>query len=503
MKKRAIVASGHPLVSEAACHIMELGGNAFDAVVAAGFASSFCEPNLTSLGGGGFLLARTISGETTLFDFFVDTPGKGQKKRLEPHFFPITVKFPGSDQIFNIGLGSVAVPGTLRGYLHVHKRLGRLPLKTVLEPAINYCEKGVELNDHQAYFLTLLKPIMTYSQDGKDIYFVGKRFCKKGDKIFNKKLGAFLRELIKEGDRLFYEGEIAKRIVKDMEEGGGFLTLEDLKSYKVHERKPLSVNYKGHKILTNGYPSFGGPLLTVTFTILDKISFKNHRWGDGPYSRGLASLFRLIEDARPLLLNTDKDGKLSWAMENLSRIKRLFSKGTTHISICDSEGNVASMTTSNGEGSGYFAPGTGIMLNNMMGEDDLHPEGFHSSPPGVRVGSMMSPSLLLKDEKVRLVLGSGGSKRIRTAITQVVLNYMDFNMPIKDAVYAPRIHWDGQNFQIEPGYPDEGINALKTLGPVNLWDQIDVYFGGVHAVEPFKEGAGDPRRGGSVKECSP
>ncbi len=160
---------------------------------------------------------------------------------------------------------------------------------------------------------------------------------------------------------------------------------------------------------------------------------------------------------------------------------------------------MASMTTSNGEGSGYFAPGTGIMLNNMMGEDDLHPEGFHSSPPGIRVGSMMSPSILKEDGVPRFVLGSGGSKRIRTALTQVVINCLCFGLPLKEAVERPRIHWDGQVFQVEPGFPPHVFHAFQSEFPVNLWQGIDVYFGGVHVVDAVAgDAAGDPRRGGAA-----
>jgi gamma-glutamyltranspeptidase/glutathione hydrolase len=178
---------------------------------------------------------------------------------------------------------------------------------------------------------------------------------------------------------------------------------------------------------------------------------------------------------------------------------RLFSRGTTHVSVADKEGNCASMTCSNGEGSGYIAPGTGIMLNNMMGEDDLHPNGFHSSPPGERVFSMMSPSLLLNGEKVELVLGSGGSKRIRTAISQVITQVVDFDRSLQDAVDEPRLYLDEDCLQIEPGYKQASIDFVEKLLPVNVWPQKDVYFGGVHAVIPGVEGAGDLRRGGSVR----
>ena len=157
------------------------------------------------------------------------------------------------------------------------------------------------------------------------------------------------------------------------------------------------------------------------------------------------------------------------------------------------------MTNSNGEGSGYVAPGTGVMLNNMLGEDDLHPDGFHASPPGERVGSMMSPSLLIDREGPRLAFGSGGSKRIRSAMLQVLTQVVDFEKPLEEAVRAPRLHWDGEWVQVEPGFDQASLRAIRARWPVNVWSELDVYFGGVQALAPGREGAADPRRGGAVE----
>jgi gamma-glutamyltranspeptidase/glutathione hydrolase len=177
-----------------------------------------------------------------------------------------------------------------------------------------------------------------------------------------------------------------------------------------------------------------------------------------------------------------------------------FDRGTTHVSVSDGWGNVASLTTSNGEGSGYVVPGTGIMLNNMMGEDDLHPEGFFASPPAQRVASMMSPSVLLSGagDRVRLVLGSGGSKRIRTALLQVISGVVDFDLGVRETIERPRLHWDESQVQVEPGFPPAVIRALRGRWSVNEWSERNLYFGGVHAVSPGGNGAGDPRRGGDA-----
>jgi gamma-glutamyltranspeptidase/glutathione hydrolase len=492
------VASGHPLVTETAGEILRAGGNAFDAAIAAGFTSAIAEPALTSLGGGGFLLARTAAGNAIMFDFFSDTPGRGSATAdLEPHFEPVTVRFPGAEQIFNVGLGSVAVPGNLRGFLHAHRRLGRLPLAQVLAPAIAYARDGIRLNAQQAYLLRLLEPIMTLMDGGRALFAPQGEFIDAGELLSNPALATFLENLVTDGDREFYEGAIADRIVHDMSagQGQGLLTLQDLAAYRVIERRPLRADYRGFQLLSNPPPSFGGSLIALSLKLLNTCPFGDCRFGSPAHLRRLLTLMQEVERQRDdCLRDSLSDAALAISIDRL----RAVSRGTTHISICDREGNVASMTTSNGEGSGYIVPDTGIMLNNMMGEDDLHPDGFHMTPAGIRIASMMSPSLLLQDGEVRLVLGSGGSKRIRTAILQVISNIVDFDLSLSEAVQAPRLHWDGECTQLEPGFDAATSEALREWGPVNVWTIQNVYFGGVHAVSTQGESAGDPRRGGAA-----
>ena len=493
---RASVASGHPRVTEAAAAILRAGGNAFDAVIAAGFVAAVAEPALTSLGGGGFLLARTAQGQTTLFDFFVDTPGQGLRaSELEPHFLPVTVRFPACEQMFNVGLGSVATPSALRGYLHVHRRLGRLPLREVLAPAVDLARVGVTISHRQAYFLDLLTPIMTLTAAGRGLFAPEGRYLGEGDVHRNPDLASFLETLPAEGDREFYQGELARRIAREMAEGGGLLTETDLAACRVIEREPLSVQYRGWRLLTNPSPSFGGSLIALSLRLLEVREVAPLGFGSPAHLALLIAAMEEVDRRRAEGYLSPTDLGQPGLAESQAQV-RLASGGTTHVSVCDAEGNTASMTTSNGEGSGYFAPGTGIMLNNMMGEDDLHPEGFHVSPPGLRVASMMAPSLLLAGDAVRLALGSGGSKRIRTALMQVIVNTVDFGMKPREAVEAPRLHWDGQCAQVEPGFAETTLAALAQRWPLNRWPTHDLYFGGVHVAATRGEGAGDPRRGG-------
>jgi gamma-glutamyltranspeptidase / glutathione hydrolase len=483
----ATVAAGHQLVVETALEVLRKGGNAFDAAIAGGFAACVAEPLLTGLGGGGFLLARTANGREIVYDFFVNTPGLGLNNTLSPHFFPITVSFTGSPQEFNIGMASVAVPGNLPGFLHVHRQLGRLPLQEVVAPAVALARKGVLLNRFQSYVFALLRPILSLTSEGRRLFQPAGRPLMAGDRFRNPLLAQFLTELSAGSEIGFYQRELATRIENDMQQNQGLLTAADIAAYRVVERQPLEISYRDRRLLTNPPPSFGGTLIALMLRLLSDFPLAKYGWGSSHHLLTLAGVMAEVERQR----------SPGHQPGHAVRITRRYTRGTTHISIIDPDGNVASMSTSNGEGSGYLIPGTGIMLNNMMGEDDLHPEGFHAHPPGRRVSSMMSPTLLVRDGAVELALGSGGSKRIRSAIVQVISNLIDFGMEIDRAVAAPRLHWDGIVLQIEPGYPPAMVEELGRLWPVNPWPELEIYFGGVNAVAG-NGGAGDPRRDGAA-----
>jgi gamma-glutamyltranspeptidase/glutathione hydrolase len=476
-----IVACGHDAVAEAAAVLLRAGGNAFDACIAAGFAGAVAEPGFTSLAGGGFLLAHPVDGADVLFDFFVDTPGRGLTPlERAPHFLPVNVHFLAADQVFHAGLGSVAVPGCLAGYLHVHRRLGRAPLTDVVAPAIALARDGVAVDATQAEVLGLLEPILTREPDTARVVAPHGSVLRDGDTLTNPDLARYLDALALDPTGLsFYDGPLADELVALMAAGDGLVTREDLASYRVIERRPLAGTYRGRRILTNPPPSFGGELILLALTL-------DAARGAPPPWQSAEHVQRVVE----VMIDVDR-----------RRAMRGATKGTTQMTVADADGNVASMTTSNGEGSGDVVPGTGVFLNNMLGEDDLHPDGFHAGPPGRRVASMMAPSLVVdQDGSVVLALGSGGSKRIRTAIAQVIVNVLGHERELADAVGAPRLHWDGSTVQVEPGYPGPAVDALAQRWPVNEWPARNLFFGGVHTVRPGPSGAaaaGDPRRGGA------
>ncbi len=473
----AAVAAGNAETAAAAVSALRSGGNAFDAAVAAGFAAAVTEPALTSLGGGGFLLGAPTGADPVVFDFFVDAPGRGLPDRVgPPDFVPVTVRFAGTDQVFHAGWGSVAVPGCLDGYLHVHRRLGALPLGDVVAPAISLARDGDVVDAAQARLLAMLHEIFTLSDEGRRVFAPHGRPIAAGERMRNEPLAAFLADV--GAGRVHGIADAAPReLAATMQRSRGLVTRADVSSYRVAERQPLHIDYRGADVLLNPPPSFGGSVVAGGLRELALGPVLDH---SPPAARRLADV--LI------------------GMSQRHASGPVAVRGTTHVSVLDREGNVASMTTSNGTGSGQFIPGTGVQLNNMLGESDLNPGGFHGIAAGQRIGSMMTPMLVSAQDGRRFGLGSGGSERIRSALTTVLVNLLDRGMPIAAAVHAPRMHWDGAVLQMEPGLGPDVVRELMHHRPVNEWSHRDVYFGGAHvvALRPggTAEAAADDRRGG-------
>lgn len=475
---RAAVSAGSPATASAAVEALRAGGNAFDAVVAAGFAAAVAEPGLCSLGGGGFLLAAPADGPEVLVDFFVDAPGRGRPpERLVPSLMPVTIRFPSADQVFYAGWGSVAAPGCLDGWLHVHRRFGRLPLPDVVAPARRLAVEGAVLTAEQAGIVRLLAEILTLTEEGRAIVAPRGRVLGVGDRLHNPGLADLLADVA--DGRVTGFADLADAVETAVDRGGGALSAEDLRAYRVQEREPLHGTYRGADVATNPPPSFGGSLVLTGLGALD---------AGPPLDGSPASYARLAEQ---LVAMSERRAPTPTSV-----------RGTTHVSVADADGAVAAMTVSNGSCSGVYVPGTGIQLNNVMGEEDLHPDGFTATPPGVRIGSMMAPTVVVLDDGGRLALGSGGSERIRSALTCVLSGVLDRGLPLEEAVLAPRLHWDRTALQAEPGLPPEVLAGLGERWPVRAWAGRDFYFGGVQAVARAVDGrvtaAADDRRGGAA-----
>lgn len=486
------VAAGSGPAAEAAAELLRSGGGAVDAVLAAGFAAAVAEPGLSSLGGGGFLLHREPGGGTGLLDFFVDTPGLGRAVGAPAaHFTAVTVHFPGADQVFHAGWGSVAVPGVLAGYLEAHRRWGRLPLADIVAPAARFARTGVPLEPAQAQVLALIADVLSVTPDSAALYCPGGRALRAGERFANPAYADLLAAIADGSVRGADDAAYADPLLQAMDAHGGLVTHEDLAHYAPVLRPPLSVRHGAATVVTNPPPSYGGSIVADALAHLRASEVRAddvHRWGE--HVRALRAATRRRRAA------------------DLQAGGTHVPTGTTHVSVIDGDGGVASMTTSNGSCSGTLVPGWGVQLNNMLGEEDLNPRGFHALPPAVRMGSMMAPSLVEWDDGAVLALGSGGSERIRSALLSVLVRVLDLGRPLPDAVAEPRVHPDGEvTVQVEPGLPEEVLTALGHAGDVHAWSERDLYFGGVHAVRRDADGGvlavGDLRRGGAVAVVPP
>ena len=505
-----IIAAGDKTTVEAAKEILWLGGNAYDAAVAAVFTSMTAEPCLTSLGGGGHFMAYPSGSKPILFDFFVDMPsGVIEPKQME--FFDIEVDFGPEQQQFHIGKGSIAVPGTAAGLLHVHKGLGKLKRKDLMAPAIRAAKEGTVLSDAQAYLVKILAPILNYETAGRRLFSPDERLLQTGDRLAIPDLADFLDGLACEGGDLMYKGEVADRIVEWVGEEG-FLRKADLEQYEVKERTPITTNFFGHKVYLNPPPAMSGILVDFTFCLLEQVILSA---GSSIELKDVALALSMTNEARRNKLpeGTVMSGRSRFCMDKDFQTyvedfptkrprgdnnQEPTSRGaTTQVSILDTGGNAASVTTTNGEGCGYILPGLGFMLNNMLGEEDLNPHGFHLHKPGDRLPSMVAPTIVTKDGVPVMVTGSAGSNRIRSAIVQVITNVLCGGMEIKEAVVAPRIHVEGDTLQVEPGVNEVQLRKLTDFFEIHQWNEMNLYFGGANSVTSYG-GAGDPRRGGAA-----
>jgi gamma-glutamyltranspeptidase/glutathione hydrolase len=494
------VAAGHDETARAAAEILAEGGNAFDAACAGIAAACVCEPVLASLGGGGFLLAEPAGDEARLYDFFVDTP----RRRTAAgdgalDFEAVEADFGTVRQVFHIGLGASAVPGVPAGLEAVARDLGRLPLHRSLAPAIALARQGHQLRPIDAFVASVVAPIVTACAPLRALHCRPDGSLRQsGERLVQPALAESLERLAREGAAPFYRGELAARLAGYCRESGGLLDADDLAGYRVRRRRPLSTGWAGAEILSNGPPSSGGLLIAFALGLLGR-----ERLGAFGSARHLERLARAMaltgrariesglaaaEDesagaaAAAILLDPDLVARYRAELEG----RPCASRGTTH---------------SNGEGCGRLLPGSGIHLNNMLGEEDLNPLGFHAWPTGVRLGSMMAPTLARAADGALLSLGSGGSNRLRTAILQVLVNCLGHGMAPAEAVEAPRLHVEQDRVQAEPGFEPTALAALGDLGPLTLWPAPNLYFGGVHLVRRDTvgrlEAVGDPRRGGA------
>jgi gamma-glutamyltranspeptidase/glutathione hydrolase len=513
---KGVVAAGHPLTAEAGAGILRDGGNAVDAAVCAVLTSFALESPLTGFGAGGFMMVHTPEGETDLVDFFVDAPGREGTERGD-ELVPIDVYFdPSTPQVFNVGAASCGVPGTAAGLARTLERFGTLPMDALIRPGARYAREGAPVNRQQAFVLEILAPIYTRTPETREIYAPEGRILREGEVFRFPELADALERFAADGPDPFYSGEIGQAVADFVRERGGTLSRSDMAAYRAVERPPAPASYRGCEVLTNPPPSSGGILVAYSLELLERVgrsdieafvavmSAANAERGE-EFAEGLRR-----DDFLDRFLDS---GRLDTAAERIRA--RLGSPGsrsspgdtlgsTTHLAAIDADGYCATVTCSNGTGSSILVPGTGVHLNNMLGEEDLNPHGFHLAPVGERLPSMMCPTVVLRDGEVIAGLGSAGSNRIRSAVLQMIIRLLDDGMRPAEAIEAGRLHFEAGVVQAEPGVDEEGLRQVEESGvEVIRWDHKNLFFGGVQAVarDPASgglSGGGDPRRGGAA-----
>ena len=485
-----VIAAGHPRTARAGADVLRAGGDAVDAALGAMLASFACEPLLTGLGAGGYMLVAGPEQTPVLLDFFVEAPGREADAASRTELIPIRVSFGDAVQDFNIGPASVGAYGMAAGVCEAARRFGRMPLSELVEPAARLAREGVELNPEQALVVEILEPIVTSTPEAAQLFAPGGRLVRAGDELRQPELADALERLGAEGADPFYTGDIGDAISDWVMTRGGTLGRKDLAAYAVVDRDPLHVSYRGRQVLTNPPPSAGGILIAYALSLLDAT--------DGPpdVARIVSAMERAQRERTPAFLDGLADP--GFVQRFLSQRGQLGS--TTHIAVLDREGQACSVTCSNGSCSGVIVPGTGVHLNNMLGEHDLNPLGFHRHPPGRRLPSMMAPTVVMREGDPELVLGSAGSNRIRSAILQTIVRVIDEGLLAGEAVQAPRVHFEDEIVYAEPGVDTAQLEADGMT--VARFQDRNLFFGGVQAVERDQaggfSGGGDPRRGGAA-----
>ena len=446
---QAAVAAGHPASVAAGIEILEDGGSAADAAVAACLASCVAETVMTGLLGGAHAI-HWDGSEAWSLDCFVDVPsGTGLP--------PVELHVPFGEELvhYAVGPGTCAVPGLPRGLGALHARFGRLPWARLVDPALELSRAGVTMPPAHAACLAMLAPVFTMQPDGARIYAPAGRPLEAGERLDQPGLVHALELLAAEGPDSPYDGSIAEALVTGID--GIAVSRADLERYEHRWERPTEVGWAGHNFLT--------------------------RSGLSGVPETLARL--------PVLRALDATSRVHALLHALAG--RGAEGHTTNLVTADADGNVCVLTSSLGLGTGDFLPGLDLQLNSMLGEVDLV---LGTLEPGERMQSMMAPSLALDAGRIALAIGAAGGTRLRTALVGVAAGILDEGLDPVDAVERPRFHRAGDVVNAEPGVDEEALTQLQSSGlSVRRWPGRHHYFGGVSLLAR-SGAAGDPRRSG-------
>ncbi len=502
---RVAVASTSPLCAEGGGRVGRAGGNAVDAAIAAALVSATAEPGVCSLGAGAYLTIWPPDGPPVTIDGNVEMPGRGvEPERLGQGGTEVYLEYGGGVSTV-VGHASVGTPGALAACGLAAERYGRLPWRELVEPAYEAARDGFPLSQAAYNYLVYSGiPIYGWNRESYDaLHDASGRLYEVGETIHVAGLDDTLRQIADEGASVFYRGELARRIAADSVDNDGMLTLADLQAYEPIIRPALDVALDAWHIATNPPPAIGGATLVAMLLLMRG---RPHETWTPDEVRHLIEVQRAVLHYRRHRLDLseqlNKDARALLETANAGRLQDLLTApSTVHTSAVDASGLGCAVTMSAGYGSGVMPPGTGLWMNNCLGEIELNRRGLNAGPPGTRLTSNMAPTVARRDGAV-LAIGSPGADRITTAILQTIVNFVHLERPLEQAIRAPRAHVelteDDYRVAYEAGLPVDELDV-----PQRRFAEPSMFFGGVSAAlwEPesgFTLGA-DPRRtGGTV-----
>jgi gamma-glutamyltranspeptidase/glutathione hydrolase len=505
-------------------NVLKSGGNAVDAAIAVGFALAVTHPSAGNIGGGGFMLVRLADGRTTFLDFRERAPLSASR---DMYIDPATGK---ATQDSTLGYRAAGVPGTVRGMEFASRKFGKKPWASLVHPSVELAAKGFPVSYGLANSLRNTRGLAQF-EDSKRIFQNGGKFYEPGDLLIQSDLARTLERIEKQGSKGFYEGETAKLLAKDMAAHGGHITEEDMRKYAVRELAPLSGTYHGYTILTAPPPSSGGIGVLQMLGMLDTTGYEKGGAGSASVVHYMTEAMRRFFADRsehmgdpdffkvPMtsLLDPKYIARQRASIDPVnatpsSSIKAAVFNGkesneTTHYTVADEEGNVVAVTytLNGGYGSKVTATGLGFLLNNEMDDFAAKPgtanmygliQGeANAIAPGKTPLSAMTPTIVLKDGKPVLALGSPGGPTIINSVLEVMVNVLDFGMNVQDAVNWPRFHhqWMPDELRVEPGFSPDTVALLEkrgyTVRRVNAQGEVAA----IHFGSGWLEGAPDPR----------
>lgn len=488
------VVSAHPLASKVGVEILKQGGNAVDAAIATQLALAVVYPNAGNIGGGGFFVAKLSNGEAVAIDYREMAPAKAHRDMY--------LDADGNARTDKSQLGhlSSGVPGTVAGLFESHK-YGKLPFTKLIEPAIELAEKGFCISASEARALNNLQDDLKKYNSIMPVFVKNEKW-NTGDTLVQKDLANTLKRIKQNGAAGFYEGETAKLVAEEMKRGGGIITEEDLKNYKAKPRIPHSFTYKGYKIVGMPMPSSGGLLLHQMMKMIEDRNISSmgfhsvqavqlmteaerRAFADRGEYMGDADFYKVPVDMltnevylQERMKSYDPQKATPSSSIGAGKLSGTESEETTHLSVIDKEGNAVAVTTTlnNSYGSRTVVGGAGFFLNDEMDDFSIKPGvpnmygaiggEANAIMPGKRMLSSMTPTIVLKDNKPYIVVGTPGGTTIPTQIFQTLVNILEFNMSTEDAVYKPKFHhqWLPDEVIVEKGFPAAVKEAMQKMG---------------------------------------